>query len=319
MAAENSSAPYALPVTRSTRDKAQQVTGPGGAVILDGIRPESVHENRHPARWHPATPAWFWHLRMGEDPSQADREVAAVRLALDLGMTLIDTAEMYGEGSAEEIVGQALVGRRDEAFIVSKVYPHNASREGVAAACERSLARMGTDRIDLHLLHWAGSHPIAETIEGFEALQSQGKILRWGVSNFDTPEMEALWSAEGGGSCATNQVLYNLARRGVEFDLLPWLRKRGVPTMAYSPLEQGRSMSEPQLAGVAERHGTTQMAVALAWTMREGDIIAIPKASNPDHIQANRAATDLILTSEDLEELDRAFPPPTSKRPLEVL
>jgi diketogulonate reductase-like aldo/keto reductase len=256
---------------------------------------------------------------MGEDSSQVDREVAAVRLALDQGMTLIDTAEMYGEGGAEEIVGQALVGRRDEAFIVSKIYPHNASREGVVAACERSLARMGTDRIDLYLLHWAGSHPIGETIEGFDALQSQGKILRWGVSNFDSHEMEALWSADGGGSCATNQVLYNLARRGVEFDLLPWQRQRGVPTMAYSPLEQGRSMSGPQLAGVAERHGTTQMAVALAWTMRESDVIAIPKASNPDHIRANRVAADLVLTSEDLEELDTAFPPPTSKRPLEVL
>jgi diketogulonate reductase-like aldo/keto reductase len=261
----------------------------------------------------------FGTWRMGEDPSQADREVAAVRLALDLGMTLIDTAEMYGEGGAEEIVGQVLAGRRDEAFIVSKIYPHNATREGVEAACERSLARMGTDRIDLYLLHWAGSHPIGETIAGFEALQSQGKILRWGVSNFDTPEMEALWSAEGGGSCATNQVLYNLARRGVEFDLLPWLRNRGVPTMAYSPLEQGRSMSGSHLAGVAERHRTTQMAVALAWAMRDGDVIAIPKASNPDHIQANRAAADLVLTSEDLVDLDKAFPPPTSKRPLEVL
>ncbi len=261
----------------------------------------------------------FGTWRMGEDPSQHDREVAAVRLALDLGMTLIDTAEMYGKGGAEEIVGDALAGRRDEAFIVSKVYPHNASRDGVVAACERSLARMGTDRVDLYLLHWAGRHPIGETIAGFEDLKSEGKILRWGVSNFDTHEMEALWSANGGRSCATNQVLYNLARRGVEFDLLPWQRERSIPTMAYSPLEQGRSLSGPRLAGVAERHGTSQMAAALAWVMRDGDVIAIPKASNPEHIRANRAAADLVLTSEDLQDLDAAFPPPTSKRPLEVL
>jgi diketogulonate reductase-like aldo/keto reductase len=261
----------------------------------------------------------FGTWRMGERAGEASREIAAVRLALDLGMTLIDTAEMYGEGGAEEIVGEALAGRRDEAFVVSKVYPHNGSRDGVVAACERSLTRMQTDRIDLYLLHWPGSHPISETIEGFESLRADGKILRWGVSNFDTDAMAELWSAGGGEACATNQVLYNLARQGVEFDLLPWQRQRGMPTMAYSPLEQGRAFRGSALTDIARRHDTTAMAVALAWVMREGDVIAIPKASDPLHIRANRAAADLMLTGEDLAELDKAFPPPTSKRPLEIL
>lgn len=261
----------------------------------------------------------FGTWRMGEDPGQSAPEIAAVRAALDQGMTLIDTAEMYGEGGAEEIVGAALKGRRDEAFIVSKVYPHNASRDGVVAACERSLERLATDRIDLYLLHWTGSHPIAETIAGFEQLVAQGKILRWGVSNFDTSDMEALWAAPGGQACATNQVLYNLARRGIEFDLLAWQRERGLPTMAYSPLEQGRRLSGKALDTVAARHGATPMQIALAWAMRDPDVVAIPKAVTPAHIAANRAAADIVLTPDDKAELDRAFPAPDRKVPLEVL
>ena len=261
----------------------------------------------------------FGTWRMGEDPAQSAPEIAAVRAALDQGMTLIDTAEMYGEGGAEEIVGQALKGRRDEAFLVSKVYPHNASRQGVVAACERSLDRLMTDRIDLYLLHWTGSHPIAETVAGFEQLIADGKILRWGVSNFDAADMAALWKAPGGAACATNQVLYNLARRGIEFDLLPWQRERGLPTMAYSPLEQGRRLSGKALDTVAKRHGAGPMQVALAWAMREPDVIAIPKAVNPAHIKANRAAAELRLSDEDLAELDNAFPAPDRKVPLEVL
>lgn len=261
----------------------------------------------------------FGTWRMGEDPAQSEPEIAAVRAALDQGMTLIDTAEMYGEGGAEEIVGAALKGRRDEAFLVSKVYPHNASRQGVVAACERSLDRLMTDRIDLYLLHWTGSHPIAETVAGFEQLIAEGKILRWGVSNFDTADMAGLWKAPGGMACATNQVLYNLARRGIEFDLLPWQRERGVPTMAYSPLEQGRRLAGKALDMIAKRHGAGPMQVALAWAMRDPDVIAIPKAVNPVHIKANRAAAELVLSDEDRADLDRAFPAPDRKVPLEVL
>ncbi|MBT7612114.1 MAG: aldo/keto reductase, partial [Rhodospirillaceae bacterium] len=191
--------------------------------------------------------------------------------------------------------------------------------QGVVEACERSLSRMATDRIDLHLLHWPGSHPLGETIEGFEQLEAEGKILRWGVSNFDTADMAELRSTGGGEACATNQVLYNLVRRGVEFDLLPWQRERGVPTMAYSPLEQGWSMAGPALDRVAQRHGATAMQIALAWVMRCDDVIAIPKASSPDHIKANRAVADFTLTAEDFAELDRAFPPPVSKQPFDIL
>ena len=261
----------------------------------------------------------FGTWRMGEDPAASGPEVAVVRAALDQGMSLIDTAEMYGEGGAEEIVGAALKGRCGEAFLVSKVYPHNASRDGVVAACERSLGRLGTDRLDLYLLHWTGSHPLAETVAGFERLVADGKILRWGVSNFDAPDMEKLWAATGGAACATNQVLYNLARRGIEFDLLPWQRARGVPTMAYSPLEQGRRLAGKALEAVARRHDATVMQIALAWAMREPDVIAIPKAVNPGHIRANRAAAELRLTGEDHAELDGAFPAPTRKVALEVL
>lgn len=261
--------------------------------------------------------------RMGERARERAAEVAAIRLALDLGITLIDTAEMYGEGGAEEVIAEALggagKGRRDGVFLVSKVYPHNASRAGVQAACERSLRRLKTDRIDLYLLHWPGSHPIAETVAGFERLARDGKILRWGVSNFDLGEMEKVWGLKGGAACAANQVLYNLARRGIEFDLIPACRKRGMPVMAYSPLEQGRLTKKSALDAVAKRHGANAYQVALAWTLRHGGVIAIPKAVDPGHLRENLAALEIKLTKQDLAEIDAHFPPPKKKTALGML
>jgi diketogulonate reductase-like aldo/keto reductase len=259
--------------------------------------------------------------RMGERPRQRQAEVAAVRLALDLGVTLIDTAEMYGEGVAEEIVAEAVSGpgERDRLFLVSKVYPHNASREGVVAACERSLARLATDRIDLYLLHWPGSYPLAETVAGFERLVLDGKIRRWGVSNFDLDGMSEIWDLAGGAACATDQVLYNLARRGIEHDLLPACRARGMPVMAYSPLEQGRLGNRPVLDAIAARHGASAFQVALAWTLRTDGVISIPKATDPGHLRENLAALDLGLTARDLAEIDAAYPPPTRPTPLAML
>ncbi|MCC7049050.1 MAG: aldo/keto reductase [Alphaproteobacteria bacterium] len=257
--------------------------------------------------------------RMGESARSRAAELAALKLGLDLGVTLIDTAEMYGEGGAEEIIAEAIKGRRDGLFIVSKVYPHNASREGVVAACERSLKRLKTDRIDLYLLHWPGSHPIGETVAGFEELVKTGKILRWGVSNFDLDEMEAVWKLKGGAICATNQVLYNLTRRGIEFDLAPAARKRSMPIMAYSPLEQGRLTRKPGLEAVAKRHNASIYQVALAWTLAQPGVVAIPKATNPAHLRENIAAVDIRLTKDDLAELDRAFPPPKGKVSLGML
>jgi diketogulonate reductase-like aldo/keto reductase len=257
--------------------------------------------------------------RMGEKAGAKANEVKALNLGLDLGMTLIDTAEMYGEGGAEEVVGEVLKSRRGEVFLVSKVYPHNASLKGVGDACARSLKRLGTDRIDLYLLHWPGSVPVAETVEGFERLVQAGKIRMWGVSNFDTSEMENLWSAAGGANCATNQVLYNLSRRGIEHDLLPWMQAKAMPVMAYSPLEQGRRMSAKALDAVAQRHDATPLQIALAWTLRRADVISIPKAVKTDHIDQNRAALDIVLSTDDLAELDAAFPPPEDKVPLAIL
>jgi diketogulonate reductase-like aldo/keto reductase len=256
---------------------------------------------------------------MGESNRTRADEVAALRLGLDLGVTLIDTAEMYGSGGAEEIVGEAIAGRRDETFIVSKVLPENASRRGTIAACERSLKRMRTDHIDLYLLHWRGSPPLAETLEGFAALQRDGKIKHWGVSNFDTDDMEELENLDGGDGCASNQVLYNLTRRGIEFDLMPWCRERGIPIMAYSPIEQGRMLGHKALATVGARHNATPAQVALAWLLRRDGIVVIPKATNPAHVRENRAAVDLKLTSDDLSTLDQAFPPPKRKQPLGML
>ncbi len=256
---------------------------------------------------------------MGENRRSRREEAEALRLGIDLGMTLIDTAEMYADGGAEEVVAEAIAGRRDEVFLVSKVLPGNASRRGTIAACERSLRRLRTDRIDLYLLHWRGRHPLSETLEAFEELQRAGKIRYWGVSNFDTDDMEELAALPGGAGAATDQVLYNLSRRGIEYDLLPWCRSRRIPIMAYSPIEQGRILRNPALQRVAARHGATAAQVALAWLLRQGDVMVIPKAGRPAHVRENRAALDLSLTPEDLAELDQAFPPPTRKVPLEML
>jgi len=256
---------------------------------------------------------------MGDDRSNRPEEIRALRVGLDLGMTLVDTAEMYGDGASEELVGEAIAGRRDEVFLVSKVLPGNASRAGTFAACERSLRRLRTDRIDLYLLHWRGGVPLAETLAGLEALAREGKIRYWGVSNFDLSDMEELSRLPGGGRAATNQVLFNLSRRGIEFDLLPWCRKRGVPVMAYSPVEQGRILGHRALEAVAARHGATPAQVALAWLLRQDGIIAIPKAAQAEHVRENAAALDLALSGAGLAELDRAFPPPARKRPLEML
>jgi diketogulonate reductase-like aldo/keto reductase len=258
---------------------------------------------------------WF----MGEDRASRTAEVKALRYGLDLGLTLIDTAEMYGEGGAEEMVGEAIAGRRDEVFLVSKVYPHNASRSGVIAACERSLQRLGTDRIDLYLLHWRGRYPLAETVTAFEMLREAGKIRHWGVSNLDTEDLEELWRVPGGMRCTTDQILYNPTRRGAEWDLLPWCRERGMPVMAYSPIEQGRLPHRGALTEVAKRHRATPFQVALAWVLRDAGVIAIPKAVSLAHLEANRAAVDLQLSSEDYAAIDREFPPPTGKRPLAML
>ncbi|MBZ9731918.1 aldo/keto reductase [Mesorhizobium sp. CA18] len=257
--------------------------------------------------------------KMGEDRRRHADEVAALRLGLDLGMTLIDTAEMYADGGAEEVVAQAIAGRRDETFLVSKVLPSNASRAGVKRACESSLQRLATDRIDLYLLHWPGSVPLSETVQAFEALKTEGKIRHWGVSNFDTDEMENLVSLPSGGNVQTNQVLYNLSRRGLEFDLAPWSRQRRIPLMAYSPVEQGALARNARLEAVAARHNATAAQIALAWIMMQDGVIAIPKAGRQEHVRQNAAALDIALTAEDLAELDRAFPPPTRKRGLEMI
>lgn len=258
---------------------------------------------------------WF----IGDDPSRREEEIAALRLGLDLGMTLIDTAEMYGGGASEELVGEAIAGRRDAVFLVSKVLPSNATRDGVIAACERSLKRLGTDWLDLYLLHWRGGTPLAETLEGFASLSETGKIRHWGVSNFDMSDMEELMGLRGGSAVQTNQVLYNLTRRGIEWNLLPWARERSLPIMAYSPIEQGRILDHPVLQDVASHHGATAAQVALAWVLRQDGVFAIPKAGTQVHVAENRAALDLNLSKEDLDTLGKYFPPPTGRQPLEIL
>ncbi|MFO1118264.1 MAG: aldo/keto reductase [Beijerinckiaceae bacterium] len=250
---------------------------------------------------------------IAEDSSHSADEIRALKMGLDLGLTLIDTAEMYGEGAAESLVGEAISGRRDEVFLVSKVYPHNASRAGVAAACERSLKRLKTDRLDLYLLHWAGPHPIEETIRGFEKLKSDGKILRWGVSNFDLDEMEHVVAAPGGSACACNQVLYNLGQRGPEFDLALWMAARTIPLMAYSPLDRGDLARAGALLPIAEKHGATAAQIALAFLLAQPNAIAIPKASSPAHVEANAKALTIALDAEDRAAIDRAFPAPRRK------
>jgi len=256
---------------------------------------------------------------IADRPGRRAEGVVALRAGLDAGMTLIDTAEMYGDGASEELVGEAVAGRRDEVFLVSKVYPHNAGRRSAIEACERSLRRLKTDRLDLYLLHWRGSIPLAETVGAFEQLKAEGKIRHWGVSNFDRDDMEDL-IREGGGAVAVNQVLYNCSRRGIEFELMPWQAERGIPVMAYSPIEQGRLPRHAALGAVAARHpGATAAQVALAFTLRRGNVVAIPQMATPAHVAENRPAADLRLSPEDLAEIDRAFPPPTRRRSLEML
>jgi diketogulonate reductase-like aldo/keto reductase len=265
----------------------------------------------------PALGQGTWH--MGEDRRRIADEAAAVRLGIELGMTLIDTAEMYGGGGAEEMVARAAEGVRDDLFIVSKVYPHNASRTGVVAACERSLKRLGTDRIDLYLLHWRGSIPLAETIEGFERLTRDGKIRYHGVSNFDRDDMAEWLALKGGETVAADQVLYSLSHRGPEWDLVPWCRERGIAIMAYTPLGQGRVLGNRGLAEIARRRGATSAQIALAWLLRQNGTIVIPKATRPEHVRENRGALDVALTEEDLAALDRAFPAPKSRSALGML
>ncbi len=253
--------------------------------------------------------------RMGEERRRRKEETDAIRHALDLGFTLIDTAEMYGEGGAEEAIADAIARRRDGLFIVSKVYPHNASRQGAIAACERSLARLRIERIDLYLLHWMGGVPFEETIAAFRKLRDDGKIADWGVSNFDLDDLQS-WYDKDGGRCATNQVMYNLARRGVEFDLLPWMRQHNMPLMAYSPFDRGPLARNTALKTVADRHGATPAQVALAWLLRQPGMIAIPKSADKQRLTENFGALQVKLTDADLADLDRAFPPPRGKRSL---
>jgi len=257
--------------------------------------------------------------RMGESARRRADEVAALAHGLSLGVTLIDTAEMYGDGEAERIVADAVGARRDEVFIVSKVLPENSSRRGTLAACERSLKRLKTDRIDLYLLHWRGSPPLEETLEAFTSLVAAGKIRHWGVSNFDIGEMSELWERAGGQAVATNQVIYNLTRRGIEFDLMPWCRARGIPIMAYSPIEQGRLLDHAALRELAKRHDATPAQVALAWLTRQDGIVTIPKTGTRAHVEEDLGALDLNLTRDDLASLDRAFPPPKKSQPLDML
>jgi diketogulonate reductase-like aldo/keto reductase len=258
---------------------------------------------------------WF----MGDSPANAKKEVRALQLGIELGMTLIDTAEMYADGGAEKIVGKAIAGRRGNVFLVSKVLPSNATRRGTVAACEASLRRLGTDYLDLYLLHWRGSYPLAETIQAMNTLVEQGKIRLWGVSNLDLDDMAELTEQATGGSVQTNQLLYNLSRRGIEYDLLPWCRERNVPIMAYSPIEQGRLLDDRTLVQIAERHGATPAQVALAWVLRHPDVMAIPKASSEAHVRENSASLKIALTATDLSDLDIAFPPPKRKQALEML
>jgi diketogulonate reductase-like aldo/keto reductase len=257
--------------------------------------------------------------QMAENAGRRAQEIEALRLGVELGMTLIDTAEMYGEGVAEELVAEALAAERERVFLVSKVYPHNAGRQGVAEACERSLRRLKTDRLDLYLLHWRGSIPLEETVAGFEELRRSGKIRHWGVSNFDVDDMEELLGVPSGENCATNQVLYNVTRRGPEFDLMPWMEARRMPLMAYSPIEQGRLPRGGALQSIARRHEANPFQIALAWLLNRSGVIAIPKASSVQHVRENHRALEIRLTPEDLAAIDAEFPAPKRKRPLEMI
>ena len=256
---------------------------------------------------------------MGDNTRRRSQEIKALQRGIDLGMTLIDTAEMYGEGAAEELIGEAIRGRRSEVFLVSKVYPHNATRRGAVSACERSLGRLGVERIDLYLLHWRGSVKLSETLEAFAELKRGGKIAAFGVSNFDTSDMEEAWGLVQGKEIAVNQILYNLTRRGVEFELLPWLEKHRVPVMAYSPVEQGRLVKHPKLAAIAKERNATAAQIALAWLLARPGVIAIPKAADLGHVEENRAAADLELSAAEMTALDGVFPRPKSRKALEMI
>ena len=254
--------------------------------------------------------------RMGEERHQRNAEIAALQAGIERGMSLIDTAEMYAEGGAEEVVGAAIIGQRDKVFLVSKVYPHNASRKGIPQACDRSLRRLGTDYIDLYLLHWRGQYPLEETVEAFERLREDGKIGGWGVSNFDLDDLEELASP----ACATNQVLYNIEERGIEFDLLPAAQQQRLPLMAYCPIAQaGKLLRHPTLQQIAERHEATTAQVSLAWVLRQEGVIAIPKAVRPEHVQLNAEAAGLRLSDQDLAAIDQAFPAPRYKQRLAMV
>jgi diketogulonate reductase-like aldo/keto reductase len=256
--------------------------------------------------------------RLGEDRRAKAEESAALRDGVARGLTLIDTAEMYGEGDTESFLGEALAGLREQVYLVSKVYPQNAGRGPIERACEASLRRLRTDHLDLYLLHWRGSVPLTETVEGLEALKAAGKIGDWGVSNFDTADMAQLAKA-GGDGCVTNQILYNLARRGAEFDLLPDLQRRGIAAMAYSPIAQGDLPAWPVLTQVAKRHAASVFQIALAWVLRQPGLIAIPKAASLAHVGENAGAADIDLSADDLAAIDAAAPPPSRKIPLEML
>jgi diketogulonate reductase-like aldo/keto reductase len=258
-----------------------------------------------------------WHF--AEKPRSRPDEISSIKIGVDLGMTVIDTAEMYSDGAAEVLVGEAIAGRRSEVFLVDKVLPHHATRQGTVRACEASLGRLGVDYIDLYLLHWRGRIPLVETLEGFADLKRDGLIRHWGVSNFDIDDMIELSGIPGGDEVSTNQILYNLTRRGPEYALLPWLAQHGIPAMAYSPIEQGRLLDHPTLRPIAQRHNATPAQIALAWVLRHDSVNAIPRAGTPSHVRQNAAARDIELTRDDLHALDRAFPPPTQPRPLEVL
>lgn len=257
--------------------------------------------------------------QMGENAKHRQSEIDALRHGLDLGLSLIDTAEMYGEGGAEEVISQAIASRRASVFLVSKVYPHNASKKGAFAACERSLKRLKTDYLDLYLLHWRGSIPLAETLEAFQILQQAGKIRSYGVSNFDVENMKEVSQLKGGNAIATNQVLYNLMRRGIEWNLSPWCREHCIPIMAYSPIEQGRLLNNRTLNTLAQQQGVTAAQIALAWVLHQENVIAIPKSSRIDHIEQNFAVLNLKLSADELASLDAAFPPPTKPVRLEML
>jgi len=265
----------------------------------------------------PALGMGTWY--MGEDSAKRADEIAVLRHGLDRGVTLIDTAEMYADGNAEELVGIAVEGRRDDVFLVSKVYPHNATRRGALAACERSLKRLKTDRIDLYLLHWRGSVPFEETMNAFAALQAAGKIRHYGVSNLDLADMQELRSVPGGREVQTNQLLYNLVRRGIEWDLLPWMRERRIPVMAYSPIEQARLARNAKLTAFARQHGMTPAQAALAWLLKDDDVIVIPKSAHRERLEENLGALRIRLSEEQLKELDRLFLPPAGPAPLEML